>query len=143
MEIAAAAFADLDPATLYGILRLRAEVFVVEQQCLYLDLDGRDVEPTTMHCWAGDKDAVIGCLRLLTEADGTSRIGRVAVARAVRRQGYARALVDRALALATPRTVVASVQSHLVAWYSARGFTVEGPEFVEDGIPHTPMRYAR
>jgi len=140
VEIATASFADLDPATLYGILRLRAEVFVVEQACAYLDPDERDLEPTTVHCWISRGQEVIGYLRLLAEADGSHRIGRVAVARSARRRGYARALVEKAIDLAGS-PVVASVQSHLIDWYQARGFAVEGPEFVEDGVPHTPMRF--
>lgn len=141
MDIATGDFSDLDPTTLYGILHLRAEVFVVEQKCFYLDLDGRDLEPTTVHCWVSQGEEVIGYLRVLTEPDGGHRISRVAVSKRARRQGYASALVEKALGLAGP-AVVASVQSHLVAWYTARGFAVDGPEFVEDGIPHTPMRRA-
>lgn len=141
MEIATARFVDLEAATLYGILRLRAEVFIVEQACPYLDPDGRDLEPTTTHCWIAGDTEVIAYLRLLVEGDGTHRVGRVAVAGYARRQRHARALVEKALALAGP-PVVASVQSHLVAWYQVSGFAVDGPEYVEDGIPHTPMRYA-
>ncbi len=141
MDITTGTFADLDPTTLYGILYLRAAVFVVEQECFYLDLDGRDLEPTTVHFWIPQGGRVLGYLRLLSEADGVHRISRVAVSKRARRQGHASALVETALRSAVP-PVVASVQSHLVPWYTARGFAVEGPEFIEDGIPHTPMRHA-
>lgn len=73
-----APFADLDVSTLYALLRLRSDVFVVEQQCVYPDLDGRDTEPDTVHVWLTDPSgAVTACLRVLTEPDGTARIGRV------------------------------------------------------------------
>lgn len=132
-------FAELDTATLYDILRLRVAVFVVEQQCPYPELDGRDSEPETVHAWVEDGRAIVGCLRVLQEASGETRIGRVAVAQHTRRQGIAQALVQHALAaVSTP--VVADVQAHLVGWYARFGFTVDGEEYVEDGIPHVRMR---
>ena len=123
---------------LYGILKLRAEVFVVEQACAYLDPDGRDLEPSTRHLWQEDETgAVIAALRVLQEPDGSS-IGRVVTAPSHRSQGRAADLVRDALA-AAPRPVRINAQSHLVEWYGRFGFAVAGEEFVEDGIPHTPM----
>ena len=60
---------------------MRQDVFVVEQQCLYADVDGRDLEPDTVQVWAVDEDgSVVATLRVLREPDGTARIGRVATA---------------------------------------------------------------
>jgi ElaA protein len=73
---------------------------------------------------------------------GTWRIGRVVTAERVRREGHASELVQRALAL-TQGPVVLAAQSYLVEWYAALGFRVDGPEFLDDGIPHTPMRLSR
>lgn len=146
VRILTAAFGDLDAATLYRILRLRAEVFVVEQDCPYLDPDGRDDEPGTRHCWVADGAdgaGVAAYLRLLTDGvadDADRRIGRVVTAPRARGRGHAAALVAHALRLAGPRPVVLDAQSHLVDWYARHGFAVDGAEFVEDGIPHTPMR---
>jgi ElaA protein len=133
--------ADLTAAQLYGLLRLRAEVFVVEQACVYLDPDGRDLEPATRHLWVEDGDGdVVACLRVLDEpADGSASIGRVVTAPSARSRGLAAALVQRALAPPTPRPVRINAQSHLVDWYARFGFVVDGDEFVEDGIAHTPM----
>ncbi len=138
--IRTAAFDELDARTLYMILRLRAEVFVVEQASLYLDPDGRDLDPGTRHCWVPAADGIGAYLRLTREPGGLQRIARVVTARTHRSRGYANALVRHALTLAeTP--VVLDAQTHLVAWYTALGFAPDGAEFVADGIPHTPMRW--
>ena len=79
-EIHVARFAELTPDGLYGILRLRSEVFVVEQECAYLDIDGRDREPDALHLWVGG-DEPVAYLRVLNGPPvGTSRIGRVVTA---------------------------------------------------------------
>jgi ElaA protein len=135
-----AAATDLDPATLYAILRLRVDVFVVEQQCCYPELDGRDLEPATRLLWAARGRDVVATLRLLTEPDGSARIGRVATARQARGTGLAAQLITRALELTGERPVELHAQSHLAHWYERFGFTVCGAEFLDDGIPHTPMR---
>jgi ElaA protein len=132
---------DLAAAPLYGILRLRAEVFVVEQDCVYLDPDGRDLEPTTRHLWVQEDGHVIACLRVLVEPDGASSIGRVATTPTQRSRGLAAELVKEALADA-PRPVRINAQSYLVGWYGRFGFEPSGAEFVEDGILHTPMTLA-
>lgn len=123
---------------LYAVLTLRATVFVVEQECPYLDPDGRDVEPGTTHLWLADDDDIAAYLRVLTEPDST-RIGRVVTDPVHRGQRLAARLLDEALTLAT-RPVVLDAQSHLVGLYVRHGFVVDGPEYLEDGIPHTPMR---
>jgi len=130
------------PRTLYRILRLRSEVFVVEQACAFLDLDGRDLEPSTVHVWADPDPAaatVAAALRVVRD-DGAVRVGRVATAAAWRRRGLASALVAHALALAGPAPVVLDAQAPLVEWYRRWGFERAGEAFVEDGIPHVPMR---
>jgi ElaA protein len=133
--------AELDPATLYDLLRLRAEVFVVEQACAYLDLDGRDLDPGTRHLLAtGPDGTLLATARVLDEGD-VARLGRVVTAVRARGSGLASALIRRALDT-TPRPVVLSAQAHLAGWYGTFGFEVDGPDFDEDGIPHTPMRLA-
>jgi len=138
-----APFSGIEGRTLYRILRLRSEVFVVEQGCVYLDLDGRDCEPATLHAWA-DPDptapVVAAALRLLVEPDGSRKIGRVVTAAAVRGRGIAGGLVDAALALVPPRVPVhLDAQSRLEPWYGRWGFVRTGPDFDQDGILHTPM----
>ncbi|MBM0280110.1 GNAT family N-acetyltransferase [Micromonospora tarensis] len=139
-EIRAAAFADLDARTFHDLLKLRIDVFVVEQHCPYPELDGRDVEPGTRHLWVADDDLPQAYLRILAEPDGTARIGRVVVAPAARGGGHAGRLMTAALEVVGNRRCVLGAQSHLVGFYSRFGFAPSGPEYVEDGIPHTPMR---
>jgi ElaA protein len=151
LELHLAAPADLDAGTLYRILQLRVDVFVVEQQCPYRELDGRDLEPGARWLWAADGDAVIATLRILREDSGTARIGRVATARGARASGVATVLMRHALdALDSDAgsadhpiagiEVVLDAQSPLVDWYQRFGFEPDGAEFVEDGINHLPMR---
>lgn len=140
-DVRVAAFAELPADTAYRLWALRSEVFVVEQDCPYLDLDGLDAEPSTRHLWVERGGAPVATLRLLDEG-AHLRIGRVATRAAHRGAGLAAALVDAALALAGERAVVLDAQSHLVDWYTGFGFEPSGRGFVEDGIPHTPMRRA-
>lgn len=138
-DVHTAATADLDPRTLYQLLRLRADVFVVEQACAYPDLDGRDLEPTTRHLWTADDAGPSAYLRLLDDA-GTARVGRVCTRVAARGAGLAAELMQSALHLCDGRDVVLDAQSHLSDWYARFGFRADGPGYVEDGIAHTPMR---
>ena len=138
-DVQMAGFADLEPLTAYRLWALRSAVFVVEQDCPYLDLDDRDLEPLTRHLWVEQDGAPVATLRLLD--DGAElRIGRVATAVPARGRGLAGRLVRAALELAGDRPVVLDAQSHLVDWYAAFGFAPSGRGFLEDGIPHTPMR---
>jgi ElaA protein len=137
--IRVATFDELDARTLYGILQLRSDVFVVEQACAYADLDGRDLEPQTKHIWiTDDGGAVLAYLRVLDE--DTARIGRVAVAVGARRQGHAQRLLEKALEIIGERPAALSAQSYATKLYENAGFAIVGEEFDEDGIPHVPMR---
>jgi ElaA protein len=131
-------FADLNASEFHDIVRLRVDVFVVEQACPYPELDGRDREPATRHIWVEELDRISAYVRVLDEGD-TRRIGRVVTAERARGAGLAGRLVDHAVT-ATDGPWVLDAQSQLRAWYEDRGFVVTGKEFVEDGIPHVPMR---
>jgi ElaA protein len=136
-----ATFADLDANTLYALLRLRVDVFVVEQHCAYPEIDGRDTEPGALHVWLADEPTQpVGYLRVLSDPDGVARIGRVAVARPARGAGLARRLMLTALDHVGDRPCVLDAQAGLVDFYADFGFVVTGPEYLEDGIPHVPMR---
>jgi ElaA protein len=137
-----ARFADLTPTELYGLLRLRVDVFVVEQRCPYPELDGRDTEPGTVHLWAADDDgAVLATLRVLENGEDRA-IGRVATAAAARGRGLSAALIERGIELCSGRTIGIGAQAYLAAWYERFGFRRAGPDYVEDGILHLPMRRA-
>jgi ElaA protein len=138
-DLRSAAFADLDTTTLYGILRLRSDVFVVEQNCVYLDLDGRDTEPGTRHLWFERDGEIRAYLRLLTDGE-TQRIGRVVTAPKARGTGLAARLVEEALTIIGDRPSALEAQAYLANFYAKFGFQQTGPEYIEDGIPHIPMR---
>jgi ElaA protein len=129
----------LSHETLYGILRLRAEVFVVEQECPYLDVDGRDLEPGCVQLWVEEGGAVVATARLLAEPEG-HRIGRVCTAPSRRSRGIGAEVVKAAIELAGSGPITIDAQSQLSDWYAAFGFEPTGRVFVEDGISHTEMR---
>lgn len=138
MSVRLRRFADLSAEDAYELWRLRQDVFVVEQQCPYPDLDGRDTEPGTVHALLHDHH-LVGTLRVLDDGD-VWRIGRVLLARGVRGRGLANDLMEACLPELTARPIVLDAQSPLAGWYATFGFEVTGPEFLEDGIPHLPMR---
>ncbi|MFG3696667.1 GNAT family N-acetyltransferase [Micromonospora sp. NPDC047620] len=140
LPVRVATFADLDARTFHDLLRLRIDVFVVEQACPYPELDGRDVEPGTRHLWLDDDGAPAAYLRILADPGGVARIGRVVVTPRARGGGHAGRLMAAALEVVGDRPCVLEAQSHLVGFYARHGFAVSGPGYVEDGIPHTPMR---
>lgn len=134
---------DLSTDILYRLLKLRVEVFVVEQGCAYPELDGRDLERETRHYWIEAGDDVICTLRLLEEhEDGVKsyRIGRLCTRPEYRGQGHTRRLLQAALAEvgSTPCRILA--QTYLADMYAEYGFEPTGPDVVEDGIPHRPMQ---
>lgn len=127
------------------MLTLRSDVFVVEQACAYADPDERDADPGTRHVWLapeGRPTEVAAYLRVLVEPAGGWRVGRVVTAPAWRGSGLAARLVGHVLA-ARQGPVVLDAQAHLQGWYERLGFAVAGAPFVEDGIPHVPMRLDR
>jgi len=142
VRVLVAGFDELPVRTAYDVWRLRQQVFVVEQDCPYPDLDGRDLEGPTRHLVLLDDDgAVVGTLRVLDDG-GWSRIGRVVVAPAARGRGLAAVMMDEAMALCGDREVRLDAQTGLTAFYEGYGFVVTGPEFDEDGVMHVPMARA-
>lgn len=141
----------VDAATLYALLLLRVDVFVVEQRVAYRELDGADVRADTIHLWidgerpagsdAGMPSPVCATARLRVRADG-HELGRVAVARAERGRGLGAAVVCAGLETAG-RPLHCNAQAHLEDWYARLGFATVGPAFEWDGIPHVPMRRDR
>lgn len=127
-------------AELYPLLRLRVDVFVVEQTCPYPDLDGRDLLPDTLQVWAHEHGEVLGCIRVLGAGTPEPAIGRVATAGPARGRGVAGALIERGIELCGPdATIHLHAQAHLEGWYGRFGFERAGADYDEDGIPHVPM----
>lgn len=136
-------YEELSLQTLEGWLMLRQQVFVVEQQCPYPDIDGRDAQALHLLAWL-DGQLVAGA-RLFAPDDDTpfSRIGRVVVASEQRREGLGRTLMKQALAQCWQRwphaPVRISAQAHLQRFYGALGFAPVSDIYDEDGIPHLDM----
>lgn len=136
-QIHAALLRELTSLQLHGILRLRSDVFVVEQQCAYADIDGRDADPDTQHLWIEEDGDVVATLRILHA--GVPQIGRI-VTRADRRGvGLASELLRTALTHVS-RPVELKAQARLDSWYESFGFLRCSDEWMEDGIPHVRMR---
>lgn len=127
---------ELTTRQLYAILRLRVDVFVVEQNCPYPELDGQDLLATTRHFWLGDVDSY---LRVSAETDGAYRVGRVVTAKHARGRGLAAKLMTEALAVIGDRDSVLDAQNYARGFYEKHGYVAEGDEFDEDGIPHIRM----
>ncbi|WP_336730594.1 GNAT family N-acetyltransferase [Achromobacter ruhlandii] len=134
--------AELTLAELYAILRLRSEVFVVEQDCVFLDMDGKDLQGQTEHLMAWENGALLAYCRLLEPAlnDGQAVIGRVITAPAARGTGLGHELMRRAkdeVARLWPgQPVYLGAQARLRAYYAGHGFVPVTEEYIEDGIPH-------
>ena len=139
IQVLTVGFDGLAPRTAYELWRLRQQVFVIEQDCPYPDLDGRDLEEATRHVVLIDDDLVVGTLRILDDG-GWARIGRVVVAPEARGRGLAALMMDEAMAVCGDREVRLDAQTPLSGFYAAYGFEVTGPEFDDDGIMHVPMR---
>ncbi|MDA3040140.1 MAG: GNAT family N-acetyltransferase [Actinomycetota bacterium] len=138
LEILSSVGPALTAARLYSLLRLRVDIFVVEQNCPYHELDGRDLLDTTTHFWTSDGDGVASAVRVLADPAG-ARIGRVVTRVDRRGEGLAPELLHRALAQFGSGVTVLDARSHLRAFYERFGYELDGPEFVEDVIPHLPM----
>jgi ElaA protein len=133
-----APFDDVPARALYGMLRIRSAAFVVEQQCIYLDLDERELVPGTVLWWHEQGGEVLSTIRVLPEGEERV-IGRVATAPSARGLGLAGALIEAAIAAEPERTFRLGGQWHLARWYATFGFARSGRDYMEDGIPHTPM----
>ena len=138
-------FTELAGERMYAVLRLRQQVFVVEQNCAYLDLDGLDQQATHMLCLLdGGLLAYQRCL-----APGLSypesSLGRIVVRAAARGQQLGKELVRRGMEhnlLRWPGSGIRiNAQAHLQDFYAALGFVAEGNEYLEDNILHRQMRY--
>ena len=138
MRVVTTTVDDMAARLAYDVWRLRQRVFVVEQDCPYPDLDGRDLEDATRHVVLLEDDTVLGTLRVLDDGDW-ARVGRVVLAPAARGRGLAALLMEAAMGLCDDREVRLDAQTGMTRFYERYGFTVTGPEFDEDGIMHVPM----
>ena len=138
-------FKELTTTELYQLLKLRAEVFVVEQNCAYLDIDNYDLG--ALHILGFKNDEVVAYARLLPQGyyHKEAGIGRVVTGSKVRTLGYGKLLMEYAIteALSQFKTteITISAQLYLEKFYTNLGFKTEGETYLEDDIPHIKMRY--
>ncbi len=138
-------FYELTAPQLYSIMTLRQEVFVVEQNCAYLDADGKDLKG--YHLTGYDDDGkLVAYARLLPKGvsyENFVSIGRVVTSPSVRGTGAGQSLMKEALncmdALFPGESIKLGGQSYLRNFYESFGFVVSGEEYLEDDIPHLPM----
>ncbi|MBB2972115.1 GNAT family N-acetyltransferase [Mesorhizobium sp. RMAD-H1] len=135
----------LAPRDLYAMLKLRVDIFVVEQKCPYPELDGKD--PDALHLRVLEDGELAAYLRVLPPAGaGPARIGRVIVAPGHRGRKLGDRIMREAIAHCRAhfpgKDIALSAQSHLRAFYGALGFAPVSEEYLEDGIPHVDMRLA-
>lgn len=132
-------FADLSVQELYAILRLRSEVFVVEQNCVYQDLDGYD--PDCLHVMLNYNDQLAAYCRLVPPGLKYPEwsIGRVITAPSARGLGLGHTLLQAAMERIGAQPIRISAQSHLDKFYAGHGFAAVGTPYMEDNIPHIEM----
>ena len=131
---------ELTTETLYKILALRADVFVVEQECAYLDPDDKDEK--ALHLCVFNKSNLIGYARVFIQEKPCS-IGRVVVQKKHRGKQIGKELMGKSIALVpAEKEVFISAQEHLKTFYESLGFQQSGAGYFEDGIPHIPMLLA-
>ncbi len=138
LPISVVAGDQLSARQLHDLLRLRVDIFVVEQDCPYHEIDGRDLLPTTEHVWMSDDQGIAAALRLLDDTVGR-RIGRVVTRADARGSGLSSALLEVAIERIGDDAAVLDAQAHLQDFYGRFGFVGVGEVFDEDGIPHRTM----
>ena len=136
-------FEELTTRELYQILQLRNEVFVVEQNCVYQDADGKDDK--AFHLFLEKNGQIIAYVRIFKPGDYFERasIGRVVVHPDYRRQKLGNKLMQKAINFVTgtlqKNTIEISAQTYLQKFYNDLGFKATGEEYLEDGLPHIRM----
>lgn len=132
-------FDELTTRELYEILRARAEIFVVEQNCVYQDLDGIDYE--SLHVFAEEGGKVTAYLRAFYKEENTVQMGRVLTLRHGEGLGgkLLREGISQVRARMQPAKICIDAQCYATGFYEREGFRICSEEFLEDGIPHVQM----
>lgn len=145
MKVSFKSFSELSTIELFKIYELRARVFVVEQNCAYQDIDDLDLQAKHVLL---EKDGVLNAYARIiapSELHPEPRIGRVVVRAEERGKALGKLLMKHCMSKCSQefenKQIVISAQSYLLRFYSELGFMVEGPEYLEDDIPHCKMRF--
>ena len=142
MDIIIKKFDELSLNELYNIMQLRSQVFVVEQNCIYQDLD--DIDKISYHLFIkGNNDMIKAYLRIFEKDKDTAQIGRVVTDEKERKKGYATKLMEKGIQLIKnemkKNKVYLEGQVYCKDLYLKLGFEIISDEFLEDGIPHYKM----
>ena len=143
MEFQIKLFSELNTTELYQILQLRSEVFVVEQDCVYQDIDFKDQK--SLHVFGFKNDKVVAYTRIFKPGDYFEKasIGRVVVAEKERKFGYGHLIMKASISAIKNNfkvdEITISAQKYLKKFYETHQFKQVGEEYLEDGIPHIRM----
>ncbi len=143
MKIKIKTYRELTKDDLYALLQLRSEVFVVEQQCVYQDIDGLDIK--ALHVLGLEKGKLCAYTRLFKSGDYFEfpSIGRVVVSKEQRKHGYGKQIMLSSISFIESKwreeKIVLSAQTYLKKFYRELGFIEQGEEYLEDDIPHIKM----
>tara|TARA_X000000368_G_C22984594_1_gene691529 strand:- start:65 stop:517 length:453 start_codon:yes stop_codon:yes gene_type:complete len=132
---------EIDSKTLHNIFLLRAEVFIVEQECIYQDIDGKDLK--SIHIIGKKNQEIVAYSRIMNLKNDFCSIGRVLVKKDSRKKGLGKKLMRKSIEEAAKeyrkRKIKISAQEYLRKFYTEIGFKHTGKSYLEDGIPHIEM----
>ena len=143
LQVFTKTFSELTTTELYGILQLRSEVFVVEQDCVYQDVDDKDQK--ALHVFGLKNGKIIAYTRIFKPGDYFSKasIGRVVVKKNERKYKYGHVILKASIKAIkdfyNETTIKISAQTYLKSFYESHGFQKVDEEYLEDGIPHIAM----
>ena len=143
MDISIKTFQELTPQELYDVLQLRSEVFVVEQNCVYQDIDGKDKK--ALHLLGKKEQKIVAYTRCFAPGIyfNEAAIGRVVVKDSERKFGYGHVIMKASIKAIKEyyltNSIKLSAQTYLIRFYESHGFEKTGFEYLEDGIPHIEM----
>mgnify|MGYP003643904670 FL=1 len=143
LDIKIKKFNELTIQELYSLLKLRSEIFVVEQDCVYQDLDGKDAK--ALHVIGIENNEVVAYTRVFKSGDyfDIASIGRVAVHKDRRKYGYGKDIMQASINVVNDKLkeqkIKISAQKYLSRFYTELGFKAIGEGYLEDGIPHIEM----
>ena len=143
MKIVVKTFKELSVEEIYQILRIRSEVFVIEQKCIYQDIDGKDEK--AIHMMGKNNKEIIAYTRILDRGEyyDLPSISRVVVTKKNRGKERGKRIMEESIKYINKnlkeKTIVLAAQKHLENFYRELGFIPEGKEYLEDEIPHQKM----
>lgn len=138
-------FSELTLNELYGLLKVRSEVFVVEQNCVYQDLD--DDDQASIHVWLTDGEKIVSLARVSPAGTHMPEVSIGRVISTVRGQGYGKQImlhaIDAAVEHFNAQRIKLDAQQYAIGFYESVGFKVISSPFILDGIPHVKMCWER